>query len=322
MPGAHRALILLSPVINVDDRLRTLLREQFPALPVDYVGHHSEVAPYIGEATILITFGVLMTDQVFRAAKRLEWIHVPGSGVDGIIDHPLLPAHVVVTNSRGATSAAMAETALTLMFALARDVPRLVRQQDERRWERFAPTILAGKTLVILGVGAIAEALAQRCQALGMRVVGVSGSRQSAPHFDRIVPRAALREAAAEADVFVNLAPGTAETRRIVNAEVIAAFRPAAYFINIGRGTTVDEAALVSALKYGRIAGAGLDVFEKEPLVADHPLWALPNVILSPHLGGFHRRVMDDQMPAFAANLGHFLNGAREKMVNVVKPAR
>jgi len=322
MSTAHRALILLSPVINVDDRLRTLLREQFPALPVDYVGHHSEVGPYIGEATILITFGVLMTDQVFQAAKRLEWIHVPGSGVDGIIGHPLLPAHVLVTNSRGATSPAMAETALALMFSLARDVPRLVRQQQGRRWQRFAPTILTGKTLTILGVGAVAEALAQRCQALGLRVVGISGSRQSAPHFDRIVPRTALREAAAEADVFVNLAPGTAETRHIVSAGVIAALKPTAYFINIGRGTTVDEPALVAALAAGRIAGAGLDVVEQEPLAADHPLWSLPNVILSPHLGGFHRRFIDDLMPAFAANLRHFLAGERGQMVNVIRSAR
>ncbi len=285
------------------------------------VEHHGDVGPHIAGAEVLITFGQLLTDQVLRDAAKLRWIHGLGSGLDGLTDRPTLRPDVLVTNSRGTHSIAVAEAALALMFALARDVPRLSRNQAAGAWQRFAPSLLHGLTVTIIGVGAIAEALGACCQALGMRTVGVSDSRTQAPGFEQVVGRAQLRQAASEADFLIDLAPLRDDTKGLVNADVFAAMKPSAHFLNLGRGGTVDEGALIAALRERRIAGAALDVFAAEPLPADSPLWSLPNVIVSPHLGGLHSRWIDDVLPILEANMRAYLAGDRARMVNVVAGA-
>jgi phosphoglycerate dehydrogenase-like enzyme len=294
------------------------LRERFPDLTIHLVDHHSKVDPYIAEADALITFGAHMSDAVLEKGTRLRWIQALGTGVDGIADRPVLRKDTIVTNLHGLHGDSMSEAAMMLMLALARQLPRAVRNQSRRAWERFPAGVLNGKTVGIFGVGAIATELAPRCKAFGMTVVGITSARRELPGFDRMVSRDGLVEAVRELDYLVLLTPYTKQTHRIVNAAVLGAMKRSAFLVNLARGGVVDEPALVDALRQGRIAGAALDVFEKEPLPAEHPLWEAQNVIITPHLGGFHDEYANKALPLIEHNLRSFLAGDAGAMLNVV----
>ena len=310
-------------VLTLPEAIRNRYRDRIAAvsddLTVDVVDHHSKVDGYIANADILVTFGPMMSDRVFADAKRLKWVQALGSGVDGITDQPSLPSGVIVTNIRGIHGAPVAEAALAAMLALARDLPRALRAQRKHAWERAPARTLDGKTVVIVGVGLISEALAPRCKALGMQVVGVSSTPRDIPGFDRILLRDALLEGVAEADHLVLLAPHTPETHHMIDARVIATMKPTSFLINLARGGVVDETALVDALRRGRIAGAALDVFTTEPLPSDNPLWDMDNVIITPHLGGFFDEYPDYALPVIEHNLRSYLAGDRADMINLVQ---
>jgi len=172
------------------------------------------------------------------------------------------------------------------MMALSRQVPQLVRNQAAHVWDRINPRVLDGRTIAILGVGAIAEHVAKVCQAFGMTTLGISRTPRKLDGFDAIYPREKLLEAVAQADFLLALVPYTKDNDKIVNAAVFDVMKPTAYLINIARGGVVDETALVKALRDGKIAGAGLDVFEEAPLPPSHPLWDMDNVFITPFIGG------------------------------------
>ncbi|OGA71925.1 MAG: hypothetical protein A3G27_17750 [Betaproteobacteria bacterium RIFCSPLOWO2_12_FULL_66_14] len=294
------------------------LRAQFPDIKVDLVDHHSKVDPYISEADILITFGAHMSDAVLEKGGRLKWIQALGTGVDGIADRPTLNKATIVTNMHGLHGDSMSEAAMLLMLALARQLPRAVRNQSRHAWERFPAGLLKGKTVGIFGVGAIAKDLAPRCKAFGMTVVGITSARRDVPGFDRMLSRERLIQAVRDLDYLILLTPYTKETHGIVNAAVLAAMKPSSFLINLARGGVVNEPALLEALRENRIAGAALDVFTAEPLPADHPLWDMPTVLLTPHLGGFHDEYASQALPVIEENLRRFLAGDSANMLNVV----
>ena len=171
----------------------------------------------------------------------------------------------------------------------------------------------------MLGVGAIAIDLAPKCRALGLITVGISSAPRPVAGFDRIYGRDDLLVAVRDLDYFVILTPYTPETRGIVGPSVLSAMKPTSYLINLARGGVVDEEALAAALRDGRIGGAVLDVFAKEPLPTDHPFWRLENVIVMPHLGGFYDTYVDKALPIVEENMRRFLAGAPETMINLVK---
>jgi phosphoglycerate dehydrogenase-like enzyme len=205
------------------------------------------------------------------------------------------------------------------MLALARNLPGAVRGQDAREWRRWPARLLHNKTVGIFGVGAIAETLAPMCKAFGMRVVGVTSSPREVAGFDRMSGREDLARVVGEFDFLVLLTPLTQLTRNAIDAEVLAAMKPSAFLINLARGGVVDEAALVEALRDKRIAGAALDVFNQEPLPPDHPFWAMENVIITTHQGGFCDVYIDYALPTVETNMRAFLNGNFGGMINVVE---
>jgi D-2-hydroxyacid dehydrogenase (NADP+) len=204
------------------------------------------------------------------------------------------------------------------MLALSRDFPRMQRNQADARWERWPQPLLWGKSIVIVGVGAIAEALAPRCKAFGMRVYGVSGSVRAPSGFDAVYARQDLLEAVARADFLVLLVPYSAQTDNLIDTRAIAALKPGAFLINAARGGVLDEQALLEALKEGRIAGAGLDVFRRQPLPPDDPLWRTPRVVITPLVGGMSDIYLEQAYPIVRANLQCFLAGRFDAMLNVV----
>jgi phosphoglycerate dehydrogenase-like enzyme len=294
------------------------MRACFPELTVDLVDHHSKVGPHIGKADALLTFAPMLSDAVLENAARLKWVQALGTGVDNLIDRPCLRKDIVVTNIHGIHGAPVSEAALGTMLALARDLPRAIRSQDKRQWTRFPAQLLHNKTVGIFGVGAIAEALAPKCKAFGMRTIGVSSAPRAVASFDCMVSSAELASVAGEFDFLVLLTPLTEKTRNSVDAKVLAAMKPTSFLVNLARGGVVDEPALVDALRSGRIGGAALDVFNEEPLPADHPFWAMENVIITTHQGGFCDVYIDYALPTVEANMRCFLNGDIGGMINVV----
>ena len=178
--------------------------------------------------------------------------------------------------------------------------------------------MLLGKTVVIVGVGTIAEALALRCKAFGMTVHGVSARPQRPEHFDGLHAYGRLAYAATLADFLVLLVPLSAATEKLVDARVIAAMKPGAYLINVARGGVLDETALLQALRGRHLAGAALDVFRTTPLPAEHPLWREPRVVLTPHIGGMSDIYFEQAYPVVRDNLRLFLDGRPEALINVV----
>jgi D-2-hydroxyacid dehydrogenase (NADP+) len=312
-------LILLTLPEPVRNTYRERLAAAFPGAKVDLVDHHSKVDPYIAEADVLVSFGPMLADHVFGKARKLKWVQALGTGVDGIVDQPSLGRDVIVTNMHGFHGVPMSEAALMAMLALARDLPRSLRSQGAKKWDRFPARTLAGKTVAIFGVGAIAARLAPLCKALGMSVLGISSAPRELEGFDRVFPRDELAHAAGEADYLVLLTPYTPATRGIVGREVLAAMKPGACLVNLARGGVVDEAALIEALRAGRLAGAALDVFSVEPLPAESRLWEMPNVIVTPHLGGFFEDYPRFALPVVEENLRRFLAGDTAGMLNLVK---
>jgi D-2-hydroxyacid dehydrogenase (NADP+) len=311
-------LILLGLTETVRNQYRDRMRATFPEIDVTLVDHHSKAGPHIGKADMLLTFTPMLTPAVLAQASRLQWLQTLGTGVDNIIDQPALRKDVIVTNVRGIHGPPVSEAALGTMLALARDLPRAVRAQDKRQWQRFPAQLLHNKTVGIFGVGAIAEALAPRCKALGMTVVGISSGPRATPGFDRMHSRDDLLKVAGELDFLVLLTPLTPATRHSINAQVLSAMKPTSFLINLARGGVVDEPALIEALQAKRIAGAALDVFNEEPLPTEHPFWAMENVIITTHQGGFCDVYIDYALPTVEANMRAFLAGNIGGMINVV----
>ncbi|HET7199317.1 MAG TPA: D-2-hydroxyacid dehydrogenase [Burkholderiales bacterium] len=314
-----RLLILLTLPEKIRMQYYHGLRGAFPDLGIDLVDHHSRVDPYINEADILLTFGAHMADHVLEKGRKLRWIQALGTGVDGIVDRPPFREGVLVTNMHGLHGDSVPEAAIMLMLALARDLPRAMRQRNARKWERYPSRLLKGKTVGIFGVGAIARSLAPKCRSFGMTVVGISSAPRSMEGFDRMVHRDELEKTVSGLDFLVLLTPYTPQTHGIVGARVLAAMKPSAYLVNLARGGIVDEEALAGALRENRLAGAALDVFANEPLPGDHPFWSMENVIVTPHLGGFHDQYAEEALPTLVENFRRFLAGDIEHMVNVVK---
>ena len=314
-----RLLILLTLPQEVREFYAARLRQRFPQLQIDMVDHFSKAAPLMPEADILVTFGPMLRDEALHNAGNLKWIQALGTGVDGVIDQPSLRENVIITNIRGIHGEPVSEAAIMGMLALSRRLPDSVRFQDQHSWTRWPPRLLDSKTVGIYGVGLIAEALAPRCAALDMTVIGFTSTKRELPGFDRMHLRSELIKYAGELDYLVLLVPYSEETRHCINARVFAAMKPSSYLINLARGGIVDEAAMIEALESGKIAGAALDVFQEEPLPPEHPLWTTRNVIITPHLGGFCDVYAERALPTIEHNMACFLRGDIDSMVNVVR---
>ena len=300
-------------------RYKAMLSERFSQLSINVVGHHTKVDPYIADTEILLCFSPPMADHVVRDAKKLKWIQALGTGVDNIVDLPSLDPEVLVTNIRGIHGAPMSEATIAYMLSLTRDMPSVVHNQDTSTWQRWPAALMDKKTVGLLGVGAISEHLAPMCKAFNMTVVGITSGPRSAPGFDRMVDRRDLLKIAGELDYLVVMIPLSADTRHIIGAELLAAMKPSAYVINMARGGVVDEDALMKALDSGQIAGAALDVYAKEPLPPDSPLWKTKNLQCFPHQGGYSEGYEERAMPTIEGNMRKYFAGDLKSMVNIVK---
>ncbi|HTV27255.1 MAG TPA: D-2-hydroxyacid dehydrogenase [Xanthobacteraceae bacterium] len=300
------------------DQYRDRLRAEFPILEFVLAHNAAEASGDLSDIDALICFGIAIEDSILRRATQLKWIQSLATGVDHFLRCPSLRPGVLITSGRGIHGPAMREQVLYLMMGVSRDVARQVEDKKAHVWQRRLWSTLDGKTAVIAGVGVVGIAIGESLKALGMTVVGVTRTPREIPGFDEMMPTERLAEAARRADYLINVLPGDTQNLGLFSAGVIAAMKPTAYFINGGRGQTVDEAALVAALRDGRIAGAGLDVFQKSPLPPDSPFWDLPNVFITPNVGGYIVEYEEQIMPLVIENMRLFLAGRRSEMQNIV----
>lgn len=233
------------------------------------------------------------SDELVRAAKKLKLLQAQSAGVDFLMTMPEVKATPIpLANTRGAHATSIAEHTFSLLLALTRGLPICFEWQREKRWERGLeiyrmPKEISGSTMGIVGYGAIGKEIAARAVAFGMRVLAVDAfPAANAPHVSEVWPVSRLHEMLGQSEVVSVAAPLTAETRHIMDAAAFAAMKPGGYLIAVSRGGIVDETALAEALASKHLAGAGMDVFETEPLSPESPLWLMPNVVITPHLAG------------------------------------
>jgi phosphoglycerate dehydrogenase-like enzyme len=274
------------------------------------------------------------------SVPNLRWVQFHLSGVDAIVDHPLLHTDVLITSLSGASAPQLAEYALMGMLALGRRVPRMVADKAARRWaedrfERFRPVELRGGTVGIVGYGSAGREIARLCRACGATVLAVKRDLRSlddhgyrlkdlgdpsADLAERLYPPQAVASMASLCDFLVIAAPLTPETRGMIDRRVFEALKPTAFLIDLSRGGLVDHAVLVEALAEKKLAGAMLDVFPVEPLPDGSPLWEMPNVLLSPHIAGASGDYYERATELFAENLRRYLSD--QPLLNLYDPQR
>jgi phosphoglycerate dehydrogenase-like enzyme len=316
---------------NLLDKLRAVSTE----IKVEqYVGPNGRYPEdHATTAEIIYTYGNLPLPEI---APNLRWAQLHSAGINHIKSQPFWNSDILLTTTSGIHAPNMAQYALTQILAWAYRVPTWFKVKNEgtwpnNRWDNFVPTELRGQTLGIIGYGSIGREVARLAKAFGMTIlVTKRDARQTKdtgyvlpdtgdPDGDlptRIYPGEATRSMVAQCDYIVNTLPDTAKTHHLFNEEMFRTMKSSAFFINIGRGGTVNEKDLVRALKKGWIGGAGLDVFEEEPLPNESPLWQLDNVILTPHTSGFTSLYDERASDLFAENLRRYLQG--KPLLNLV----
>lgn len=296
-------------------------------ITVDVARTADELVTLLPDAEVLLT-EVFSADWL-KAADRLRWVHLNVSGVEKSLGPALIESGVMVTNSRGMHAQHVAEHAVMTMLAIAKDFPRAVRAQVEKRWvyDEILPRsyTLAGKTCGILGLGAIGTEVARLAGALRMHCLA---TRRNAPAagslegtgLEAVLDPSRLEDVLNVSDFVVVCMPLTRETVGLLDGRLIASMKKGAYLINISRGRILDDGAVLEALRSGHLAGAALDVFAKEPLPADSPYWDAPGVIVTPHVSGNYEAYNRDVADLFARNLSRYASG--ETLFNLVDKRR
>lgn len=258
---------------------------------------------------------VAVAPGLLSAMPKLRWVQAMTAGVEGWLALPDLPATLTLTCARGTHRESMPENIIGALFYVAKPYAAAVENQKHNRWAHSVAQPLTGKTLGILGLGAIGRDVARIAAVLGMRVIGTRRRPEPMTNVAKVLPPERTLEVLAESDFLLLLLPATPETDSFINAERLGKMKPSAWLLNFGRGHLIEDNALIAAVKARKIAGAVLDVFRQEPLPADHPFWTTEGIIVLPHIGGPHPQ--RDQIVArlFVENLGRFLDGEPFKEV-------
>ncbi|HUX87422.1 MAG TPA: D-2-hydroxyacid dehydrogenase [Chloroflexota bacterium] len=319
-----RPHVVVTPhfVVRADQLAR--LAHAHPRVDVYFATSREEYSAMLPEVDAAVT-GFGLSPEQLASATHLRWLQNMGAGVERLLTPELRQSDLIITATKGPMGVLMAEHVVTLMLALARDLPAFFGDQQARRWRRYPSERrpareMAGRTMLVLGVGAVGREVARMCK-LGfqMQVLGYARSHQDCPHIDCYVTPDDLPSALGEADVVSLSLPVTPATLRIIDAAALAKFKSGAFLINVARGQLVDQNALIAALQSGQLGGAGLDAFAEEPLPPESPLWDMPNVIVTPHTSAITDRLGDHFVDFWAENLRRFADG--ETLLGLVDKA-
>ncbi|MCH7829589.1 MAG: D-2-hydroxyacid dehydrogenase [Proteobacteria bacterium] len=299
------------------------IAQEFDVVEIIAVRTVGEALQHAGDADAIIGF---CDAQLIAAAEKLLWVQIFGAGAERCLRvAEIASGDLILTNMQKMSSPVIAEHAIAMMLSLSRKLPQFVRAMERGEWARNATATagmapVAGKTLLVVGLGGIGSEVARLGAALGMRVMATRNSSRFGPDYvDYVGLSDELHDLAAAADVIISALPLTNSTRDLFDQEFFAAVKPGALFINVGRGKSVVTAALIDALDTGRISGAGLDVTEPEPLPTDHPLWRYENVIVTPHVSSSGGEIERHRV-LLMENLKRYIAG--DRLLNVVDPEK
>lgn len=343
MPTQDRYTVLIASYLEpeyveriraVDPRLDviyepTLLRA--PRYAADHTGAPGTRSPadearwqaLLAQADILLDFDPTHRADLPELAPKVRWIQASSAGIGQFVQNSRYDQRMpetVFTTASGVHAVPLAEFCLMSMLMFNKGLLRMINDQREKHWERYAGTDLQGRTLAIVGVGRVGQEVARLGQAFGMRVIGtkrsIAGVDPATLSLDQLYSTHELHTMLAQAEYLVLITPHTPDTEQMIGAAELAALPKGAMLINIGRGATVDEPALIAALQSGQLGGAALDVFAEEPLPPTSPLWDMPNVLVSPHSGSTSDRENERLTELFCDNLRRYLAG--EPLQNVL----
>jgi D-3-phosphoglycerate dehydrogenase len=309
--------IVLHDQFSIGEELLSRVRAAAPGATAVVAGKE-QLSTALADAEVFYGFH---SPEVFAHAPRLKWIQTSAAGLDKLLVPELISRGLIITNASGIHASAVAECAWALTLALSRCLPTYMRQQQQHVW-KWGPLIdMFGGTAGIIGLGGIGRQYARVARAFDMRVIAVDPhARQTPDTVTHLWPMNRLDDLLRESDVILVSCPYTAETRYLIGRERLALVKPNAILINIARGGIIDEAALLDALHSGKLAGAGLDVTEIEPLPPASPLWDAPNLIISPHCGGISSHRVRKLIEFFCENLRRYVAG--QPLVNLVDQKR
>lgn len=303
--------------------LSSRLHQEFPTVEAVQRASYDGLEADLDDAEVVIAWS-LRPEQV-TAARKLRWVHSPAAAIHQLLFPELVNSDIILTNGREVHGAVVAEHVLALIFALAKLLPQAMRLQQKHTWGQEAmwrahprPRELAGATLGLVGLGSIGREVAKSAACLKMRVIAVREhtGKEIPEGVQQVFDREHLDDLLSQSDYVVLATPVTPNTIGLINAARLARMKPDACLINVGRGPLIDEAALIQALKEHRIGGAALDVFNKEPLHADSPLWDLENLLITPHTAGLTEKLWERHYATISENLRRYLN--REPLLWVV----
>lgn len=301
-----------------------VLRETHPDLTLHGCDSYAALPSVIEATSAEVVYSVRFDGtprfprQALVESKSVKWVSVGGSGTDHLA--PWDKARVTVTNAAGVAADMLAEYALGAMLSFSLNLRGFAERQKARQWTAGKVEPIAGKTVLILGLGKTGTAFARRAQTMGMHTIGIRARPEATPHVDEVHGQDALRDQLSRADFVLCCVPLLTSTRGLLGPAEFAAMKPGAVLVDISRGGVVDEASLLAALSSGRLKGAALDVFSQEPLPPDHPLWDFGNVIVTPHCASVYNGWDLNSVRMFAANLSRYRRG--EPLDNVVDPGR
>jgi phosphoglycerate dehydrogenase-like enzyme len=307
----HRLELWIAPVWFAER-----LRSEFPDLEVAQLNSYENVEQNIADVEIL--FGISIRPEQFMAARKLRWIHSQAAAVHQLMFPELVNSDVIITNARDVHGPVVAEQVIGMMFALAKRIPAAVRFQQKHVWGQDAMSSgrlrtreLAGATVGLVGLGSIGRKVAQHASSLGMRVIAVREhpEKEKPQYVEEVLPTSRLHDLLEQSDYVVLSAPVTSETTGMIGSRQLAAMKPHAFLLNVGRGPLINEAALIDVLRQHKIGGAALDVFDQEPLPPDSPLWDLEDLLVTPHTAGISEKMWERHYALLSDNLRRYLSG-------------
>lgn len=275
---------------------------------------------YSADTDILLAWGWMDIKPFFRVAPKLRWVHSLSAGVENLTFPEIQASNTILTNSRGIHGIPVSEHVLGMMLAFTRGLTQFIRLQEQKKWDRVPVDEIHGKTIGIIGLGSIGREIAKKAKGLGMTVVATKRKMTTELFVDKLYKAEDLKEMLSISDFVVVALPLVPETENLIDFEHFAAMKPSAYFINIARGAVVRQADLETALAQKLISGAGIDVFEHEPLAETSPLWEMPNVIITPHVAAISPYYLDRAIKLFADNLTRYIHGS--EMFNIIDKQR
>jgi phosphoglycerate dehydrogenase-like enzyme len=295
---------------KIRSRIREELTTTYPEIHFQFCQNINEAEPYLPEADILLTYGEDLSPGFIQKASKLQWIHVLSAGLDKMPFHAIKERDILVTNAKGIHQVPMAEYTIGMMLRVTRNLALIQKNQRDKVWDRrIKMEELNGKTIGVLGAGAIGSEIARLSKAFRMKTIGLNRSGRPADHFDLTVSISQIDDTLKEVDFLISVLPRTEETYKLMKKEHFERMQEHAVFINIGRGTTVDQEAFIEAMRENQIAHAVLDVMEEEPLPPENVLWEMENVTITPHISGITPQYQDRAFEQFRDNLHVFRTG-------------